>query len=288
MFISAEIETNSSFKWLTTSDTQQVQDLLTKGQHASRTIKRASILRQTNLGFQCKTIIAGLQVSASTISRTRSKYRKNGLQSALYEKNRSGRPTKISLQLRSEVRLLACSPVPAGRCKWTGDLLLEQGLKKYHWMVSRSTIYRILASDDLKPWTKQEWCISSITPRYLEAMYNVLKTYEQKYDPQKPVVCVDELSKQVESSLVPSDPMVREKPLREDYSYRQIGSLMSLITYSYPSSFIAPSKVLKKGKCKKAEHVGHNALICESFGLSGFGNLIITEAYWIILNHLIV
>lgn len=195
--------------------------MLTKGQHASRTIKRASILRQSNLGFQCKIIIVGLHVSASTVSRTRSKYRKNGLQSVLHQKKRSGRPTKISLQLRSEVRLLACSPVPSGRCKWTGDLLLEQGIKKYHWLVSRSTIYRILSSDDLKPWTKQEWCISIITPRYLEAMYNVLTTYEQEYDPQRPVVCVDELSKQVESSLVPSDPMVPGKPLREDYSYHK-------------------------------------------------------------------
>ncbi len=166
-------------------------------------------------------MIAGLQVSASTISRIRSKYRKNGLQSALYERKRSGRPAKVGLLLRSEVRLLACSHVPAGRCKWTGDLLLEQGKKKYHWTVSRSTIYRILASDDLKPWTKQEWCISTITPRNLEAMYNVLTAYEQDYDPQKPLVCVDELSKQVESSLVPSDPMVPGKPLREDYSYQK-------------------------------------------------------------------
>ena len=176
---------------------------------------------QTHLGFQCKTMIVGLQVSASTISRTRSKYRKNGLQSALYERKRSGRPTKVSLQLRSEVRLLACSSVPSGRCKWTGDLLLEQGIKRYHWVVCRSTIYRILASDDLKPWKKQEWCISIITPRYLEAMYNVLTTYEQDYDPQKPLVCVDELYKQVESSLFRSDPMVPGKPLREDYSYQK-------------------------------------------------------------------
>ncbi len=60
-------------------------------------------------------------------------------------------------------------------------------------MVSRSTIYRILTSDDLKYWTKQEWCISTITPRYLEAKYNVLTTFEQEKDPQKPAVCVDEL-----------------------------------------------------------------------------------------------
>ena len=106
----------------------------------------------------------GLLVSAATISRTRTKYRINGLQIALYEKKRSGRPMKVDLQLRSEVRLLICSPVPSGRCKWTIDLLLEQGIKKFNWSVSRSTIYRILGSDDLKQWKKQEWCISTKTP----------------------------------------------------------------------------------------------------------------------------
>lgn len=221
MCTSAKTEAKTRFISLTNSDSEKVRNLLARGHHASRTIKRGSILSQSQLGFTRKVIKKGLLVSTSTISRIRTKYRQSGLQAALYERNRSGRPMKVDLQLRSEVRLLICSPVPTGRCKWTGDLLLEQGIKRFNWKISRSTIYRILSSDDLKPWKKEEWCISTVTPEYLESMYNVLTIYEKPYDPNRPMVCVDELSKQIESDLLPSEIISPGKPLRQDYSYQK-------------------------------------------------------------------
>lgn len=221
MSLLLETATNTSFIRLTTPDAQQIADILTKGMHSSRTVKRSNILRQSDLGYLRETTVASLHVSASTVSRTRIKYRRFGLTTALHEQKRTGRPKIVDYKLQSEVRLLACSPVPAGRCRWTGQLLLEQGVKRFNWEVSRSTLFRILHSDNLKPWKKQTWCISKITEKYLESMYNVLTIYEKDYDPTQPVVCADELSIQVESNLIPPDLMVPGKPLREDYSYKK-------------------------------------------------------------------
>lgn len=52
-------------------------------------------------------------------------------------------------------------------------------------------------------------------------MYNVLTIYEKRYSQNRPMVCVDELSKQIESDLVPSDPISPGKPLRQDYSFKK-------------------------------------------------------------------
>ncbi len=41
------------------------------------------------------------------------------------------------------------------------------------------------------------WCIPDITPEYEKRMLDVLEVYERKYDPKKPVVCIDEKSKQL-------------------------------------------------------------------------------------------
>ena len=52
-------------------------------------------------------------------------------------------------------------------------------------------------------------------------MIKLLTIYDEIKNPNRPMVCVDELSKQIESDLVPSDPLSPGKPLRQDYSYRK-------------------------------------------------------------------
>ncbi len=36
------------------------------------------------------------------------------------------------------------------------------------------------------------WCIAELDDEYIEKMEDVLETYERPYDPDEPVVCVDE------------------------------------------------------------------------------------------------
>jgi DDE superfamily endonuclease len=68
------------------------------------------------------------------------------------------------------------------------------------------------------------WCIGEITSQYRQRMYNLLDLYQSPYNPDEPVVCVDEKSKQL---LAPKRPDILLRPGRTgkvDYEYERIGT----------------------------------------------------------------
>lgn len=54
-------------------------------------------------------------------------------------------------------------------------------------------------------------------------MENVLDVYEAPYDPQRPVVCVDETPRQLIAEVRPPEPMQPGTPAREDAEYERKG-----------------------------------------------------------------
>jgi hypothetical protein len=68
------------------------------------------------------------------------------------------------------------------------------------------------------------WCIGKITPHYRERMYDLLDLYALPYNPDEPVVCVDEKSKQLLASLRPSIPGQLGKTTKVDYEYERQGT----------------------------------------------------------------
>src|ERR1041385_8475416 len=52
--------------------------------------------------------------------------------------------------------------------------------------------------NELKPWLKKGWCLpEGPSADFVAAMEDVLDVYHRPYDPQQPVVCLDECSKQL-------------------------------------------------------------------------------------------
>lgn len=68
------------------------------------------------------------------------------------------------------------------------------------------------------------WCIPKVTPEFKKKMLDVLEVYERPYDPQKPVVCVDEKSKQLLYNTRIAIARKAGKPLRTDYEYERNGT----------------------------------------------------------------
>ena len=60
-----------------------------------------------------------------------------------------------------------------------------------HARISRETVGRRLAENDLKPWRKEMWCIPQIDAEYVARMEDVLDLYAER-PTQTPVVCFDE------------------------------------------------------------------------------------------------
>ena len=52
--------------------------------------------------------------------------------------------------------------------------------------------------NELKPWLKEQWCIPpEADAEFVCAMEDVLDVYHRPYDPKRPLVCLDEASKQL-------------------------------------------------------------------------------------------
>jgi len=76
----------------------------------------------------------------------------------------------------------------------------------------------------LKPWREEQWCIPpKENAAFVCAMEDVLNVYMRPYDPDFPVVCMDETSKQlIKETRVPIRTQPG-KPARIDYEYERNG-----------------------------------------------------------------
>src|SRR5246500_5868140 len=61
-----------------------------------------------------------------------------------------------------------------------------------HDNISRETVRRRLAENELKPWRKDMWCIPHDDSDFVARMEDVLDLYAEAPDPRRPVVCFDE------------------------------------------------------------------------------------------------
>ena len=68
------------------------------------------------------------------------------------------------------------------------------------------------------------WVIPEITPAFIERMEEVLDLYAKPYNPQEPVICFDEKSKQLLKDARPVIPMRQGTIRKADYEYKRNGT----------------------------------------------------------------
>ena len=93
-----------------------------------------------------------------------------------------------------------------------------------HEKISRETVRRRLAENDLKPWRKDMWCIPLVDAEYVARMENVLDLYAEEPDRKRPVICFDESPVQLIGEVrqpIPAKPGQRE---RYDCEYKRNGT----------------------------------------------------------------
>ena len=82
----------------------------------------------------------------------------------------------------------ACSGPPAGRTRWTLELLADELVRlTVHDSLSRETVRRRLAENELKPWRQDMWCIPHVDGEYVARMEDVLDLYAEAPDPKRPI-----------------------------------------------------------------------------------------------------
>jgi transposase len=163
---------------LSQTERDQLTALLSGGKHAVRKLKRAQILLAADAGASDEAIATSVGVGGSTVYRTKRRFVHGNLEAALSEEPRPGARRKLSGKEEALLVATACSNPPAGRARWTLELLAGQMVKlTEHEGVSRETVRRRLAENDLKPWRKDMWCIPQVDAEYVARMEDVLDLY---------------------------------------------------------------------------------------------------------------
>ena len=192
-----------------------------------RVIRRANILNCLHHGYRSSEISIILNVNPKTVTNVGNAYMDEGLNAALYDDERSGRPIDFDDCERSRIVAMVCSDPPYGYYRWTLDLIVEEAQKRdLVDDISREQVRIILQEHDLKPWQEKMWCISEMDDEYIAKMEDVLDVYSRPYDPEYPVVCIDE--KPVALMSDKTDRIQPEGPgeiLKKDYVYERNGSV---------------------------------------------------------------
>lgn len=208
---------------LNEDEKQRLVELTTKGKQSSRLLKRANILLMSDQGKPSTEIANDLNVSETTIYRTKKKLVELGLDDALNEGSRPGIPRKLDANQDALLIALACTKPPEGCCRWTLGLIANRFITLTDADVSIETIRRRLKENDLKPWQKKMWCIGEMAADYIAQMEHILDLYAQPEDPKQPVVNFDEAMKQLVSDIAPAKAMQPGQAERQDYEYKRVG-----------------------------------------------------------------
>lgn len=111
---------------LPTNEVNQLQQMLTKGKHSVRSLKRAQVLLALQQGKSPSAVAQLVSVSPAMVYNIRNRYLAEGLTVALSEKPRLGQPSKFDKATQAHLTALACSQAPDGRSRWTLRLLADR------------------------------------------------------------------------------------------------------------------------------------------------------------------
>ncbi len=114
---------------LSNEERSSLKTLFSGGTGANRKQNRARILELLARNTPASEIAALLGCSPTTVYNVKHRYQAEGLESALTEKPRSGKPVQISGEARACITALACSAAPAGHASWTLRLLADKAVE---------------------------------------------------------------------------------------------------------------------------------------------------------------
>ena len=114
---------------LTAEERDELGQLLGAGKCAARRLKRAQVLLAADGGASDEEIERTIGASGSTIYRTKRRFVERGVEAALSEEPRPGAERKLSGREEALLIATACAKPPAGRARWTLELLAGEMVK---------------------------------------------------------------------------------------------------------------------------------------------------------------
>ncbi len=130
---------------LTDEERELIESYRAKGVHHAREINRAHILSALDRDVPEARIMAVLGIGRTAIWRTRSACLEGGVEYALRDVRRPGKPRRFDTDVEAQISALACSEPPTGAKRWTLELLEQAALEQLDiGPISRESIRRLL------------------------------------------------------------------------------------------------------------------------------------------------
>ena len=114
---------------LSKQDLRSLTTLLAKGSAKARVLTRARTLDLLHRKHHPEEIAATLRISTQSVFNLKRRFLDGGLDTALHDKPRSGRPIEIDGLQRAKVTALACSTPPDGYARWSLRLLADKAVE---------------------------------------------------------------------------------------------------------------------------------------------------------------
>ncbi len=114
---------------LSKEERSSLKTLFSGGNGSNRMQNRARILDLLARNTKASEIATLLDCSLTTVYNIKHRYQAQGLKSALTEKPRSGKPTRITGEQKARITALACSDAPEGHARWTLRLLADKAVE---------------------------------------------------------------------------------------------------------------------------------------------------------------
>ncbi len=141
-------------------------------------------------------IAAKAGVSPATVSAVLKLFVEGGVSNVITLKrnpNSNVSRLKVTGEIEAKIIAKACSSKPAGHVRWTLTLLTDEMKVILEEGVSRATIGRTLRTNGIRPHLNSYWCIPpEEDAEFVAAMEDILDLYQQPYDPDYPLWCMDE------------------------------------------------------------------------------------------------
>lgn len=116
--------------YLSTEQRTELEEMIHKGESSAREQTRARILLLSDRSQgQRRTqaeIAEVLMCSAATVGNIRRRFLREGLEAALTEKPRPGKPPKVTGEVEAHLVAIACSAPPPGHVRWTLRMLADR------------------------------------------------------------------------------------------------------------------------------------------------------------------
>ena len=138
------------------SDLIRIKQILRGGIEQVRVIFRALALRQLAQGVTAPRVAEGLPITAKAVRQIAYRYKKGGLDRALFDRQRPGAKALLDDSDKQRIVAMVCGTPPEGRARWTVRLIAEEAVtRKLVPRAGRETIRILLENHDLKPWREK-------------------------------------------------------------------------------------------------------------------------------------